>query len=323
MELARAAEVAGFSSAWFAENPFDRGVMPAAAACAAATSRLRIGIGVFNPYNRHPTLIAMEIGALDELAWGRAVLGIGSGIGDAVERMGFGADRPIAALRDAFAIIRPMLNGETVTHDGPVVSVNGVKLGYRPPRPDMKLFMAARGDQSLRLCGQVADGLMISNMCSPGFTEYAVAVVREAARAAGRQGPFEIIQYVPCAIDRDHDAAVRIAKETLGGMLPGFWKLGQRFAAAKAAMLRGSGITEAEFADAVDKLNAGAPAARALDGPFVTSFAVAGTAEECLAQSADYVKAGVTELVLTFVGAGPRDDMADLGRLLKMGTVEN
>jgi len=43
-------------------------VLPAASTCAAATSRLGIGIGVFNPHKPPPTLMAMEIGALDELA---------------------------------------------------------------------------------------------------------------------------------------------------------------------------------------------------------------------------------------------------------------
>ena len=88
VELSEVAEQSGFKSVWFAENPFDRGVLPAAAACAVATKRIRVGIGVFNPYNRHPTLIAMKMGALDELSDGRAMLGIGSGIGTAIERMG-------------------------------------------------------------------------------------------------------------------------------------------------------------------------------------------------------------------------------------------
>src|SRR6476620_4715089 len=98
---ARAAEAAGIDAIWFAENPFARGILPAAAACAAATRTQSIGAGVFNPYNRHPTLIAMEIGALDELSGGRARLGIGSGLAAATERMGLSADRPLAAVRDA------------------------------------------------------------------------------------------------------------------------------------------------------------------------------------------------------------------------------
>ena len=118
VDLAKTAEANGFHSLWFAENAFNRGVLPAAAACVAATGRVGIGIGVFNPYNRHPTLMAMEIGALDELAQGRARLGIGSGIAAATERMGLSTDRPLAAVRDAFAIVRALLRGEQVAQHG-------------------------------------------------------------------------------------------------------------------------------------------------------------------------------------------------------------
>src|ERR1700722_17691808 len=88
IELAQAAEANGFASVWFAENPFERGVLPAAAACVLATRRIRIGIGVWNPFNRHPSLIAMEIGALDELAQGRINLGLGSGLTSAIRKLG-------------------------------------------------------------------------------------------------------------------------------------------------------------------------------------------------------------------------------------------
>ena len=74
--------------------------MPTAAACAVATRRIRIGIGVWNPFNRHPSLIAMEIGALDELAQGRISLGIGSGLTSAIRKLGLDDKRPLAALGD-------------------------------------------------------------------------------------------------------------------------------------------------------------------------------------------------------------------------------
>ncbi len=99
VEQARAAEAAGIDSIWFAENPFARGILPAAAACALATTTQSIGAGVFNPFSRHPTLIAMEIGALDELAGGRVRLGLGSGLRPPVERMGLDTKRSLTTLR--------------------------------------------------------------------------------------------------------------------------------------------------------------------------------------------------------------------------------
>src|SRR5215831_13888024 len=212
IELAKAADAIGFHSIWFAENPFNRGVLPAAAACAAATDRVDIGIGVVNPYNRHPTLIAMEIGALDELARGRARLGLGSGIAAATERMGLPADRPLAAARDAITIVRALLAGEEVDYAGRVFSARKVRLDYQPLRADMPLLMAARGEQALALCGKIADGLMISNLCPPEFTRAAVDVVCAAARAAQRPVPTDVVQYVPCAARPDRGEAHRLAK---------------------------------------------------------------------------------------------------------------
>ena len=54
---AQAAEAAGFAGVWFAENPFARGILPAAAACAVATRRLTIGIGGFNRCIPHTDIV--------------------------------------------------------------------------------------------------------------------------------------------------------------------------------------------------------------------------------------------------------------------------
>jgi 5,10-methylenetetrahydromethanopterin reductase len=312
VELAQAAEANCFSTVWFAENPFARGILPAAAACAVATKALNIGIGVFNPYNRHPTLIAMEIGALDELAQGRARLGIGSGIASAVERMGMNPESPIGAVRDAITIVRGLLRGEEVDYTGRVFSAHKVKLDYAPPRRDLPILIAARGDRAIALAGEVADGMMISNLCPPDFTAHAAEALRAAAERVQRPVPAAVVQYVPCAARADRAEAYRLAKESLGESLPGFWALGERVPAAKAALLRAGDLAEADFENAVARLRAGERPHEALDDRFIAAFTIAGTADDCLAQAALYAKAGVTELVLTFVGDQPERDMAYL-----------
>src|SRR2546427_8591465 len=120
---ARAAEEAGFSTMWFAENAFGRGAMSGLAASALATRTIRLGVGVFNPFNRHPTLIAMEMAALDELSDGRAVLGIGSGI--RLAQIGMAAPRRIAAVGDAVHLLSPLLRGETVAYARAGFSAHG------------------------------------------------------------------------------------------------------------------------------------------------------------------------------------------------------
>jgi 5,10-methylenetetrahydromethanopterin reductase len=318
VELAEAAESNGFHCLWFAENPFDRGALPAATACAMVTDRVGIGIGVFNPYNRHPTLIAMEIGALDELAQGRVRLGIGSGIAAAIERMGLGAERPLAAVRDTFTIVRTMLRGEEATYDGALFSAQRARLQFRPFRPDVPMLMAARGEQALALCGRIADGLLISNMCPPEFTRQAVHAVARSAHAAGRAAPTEIVQYLPCAVRQERSEAHQLAKVAIGEMLPSYWALAQRTAAARAALLRAADLSEADFERAVGRLRVGAPPDDALDDRFVAAFAIAGTPADCLAQARRYHAAGATELALTFVGTDPLAAMEALAQALRV-----
>ncbi len=304
IELAKIADANRYHSVWFAENAFGRGVLPAAAACAAATERIGVGIGVFNPYNRHPTLIAMEIGALDELSQGRARLGIGSGIAASTERMGLSTDRPLAAVRDAITIVRAMLKGEEVDYAGRLFSAHKVKLEYLPQRPDM--------------CGKIADGLIISNMCPAQFTKAAVLAVRDAARQAQRPPPVDVVQYIPCAVRRDRAEAYRLAKAAIGEMLPSYWSLGERVRSAKSALLRAETLSERDVAAAVARLRAGEGAVDVLDDRFVEAFAIAGTAEDALAQARRYREAGASELALTFAGRRPEPDMQYLANAARM-----
>jgi 5,10-methylenetetrahydromethanopterin reductase len=312
IELARAADDAGLHTVWFAENPFERGVLPALAGCALATGRIGLGIGVFNPYNRHPTLMAMEAAALDELAGGRVVLGIGSGV-MLIRPLAVPTDRPIAAMRDSVAIVRSMLAGEEARHAGRVFSADGARLGFRAPRPDLPIYLAAMGDQGIRLCGEVADGLLVSNMSPPAYTRRAVGLLRAAAERAGRPAP-AVVQYAPCAVDADGAAARRAVTTAVGTLLPLYWRLGDGWPAIRAALRDYSGIDPAEFEKAVARLDQGEAPERVLDDRFVRAYAVAGTVDDCLEQCAELRRAGVTELALSPVGLDPVPALRALGR---------
>src|SRR4051794_747218 len=256
VEQACAAEAAGIDAIWFAENPFARGIVAAAAARALATKTQSIGAGGVNPYGRHPTLIAMEIGALDELSGGRARLGMGSGLGHAVERMGFSTKRSLTILREAIVIVRALLRGEEVNYTGMVFNVQRVKLDYRP-RADIPIFMAARGPNAVKACGELADGLIVSNMCAAGFVAKSVRSLQESAQAAGRAGAPGVVQYMPCVPRADRDEAFRAAKRAVADMLPAYWTLAQKLPDAKAALMTGSGLSEDDFAAAAARLKAG------------------------------------------------------------------
>jgi alkanesulfonate monooxygenase SsuD/methylene tetrahydromethanopterin reductase-like flavin-dependent oxidoreductase (luciferase family) len=71
------------------------------------------------------------------------------------------------------------------------------------------------GEQALRLCGEIADGVIISNLVPTAFTRRAVTIIHEAATRMNRHTPREIVQYVPGAVRDDGAEARRIAKRSV------------------------------------------------------------------------------------------------------------
>ncbi len=317
IEMAQVADINGFASLWFAENPFNRGVLPAVTGAVLATKNITVGVGCFNPYNRHPTLIAMEMGALDELAEGRTALGIGSGIADRIGRMGLSYAKPLSAVRDAITVVRGMMHGDSVTHEGAVFPVKNAKLEFAAPRPDYPIYMAAMGEKAVTLSGEIADGLMISNMCPPGYTVGAVERMRAGAAAVGRAAPATVVQYVQCAVAKDRAAARNAVKLSMGKMLAEYWALGERSQVYRDSMFSQSGIPDHDFIAAVNRLKAGDNPVDVLDDRFVDAYSISGNIDDYLAGVARFAQAGVTELVVTFVGHNPVDDIQYLGDVLK------
>ncbi len=316
------AETCGFKTVWFAENPFQRGVLPAASACVLATRSIQVGIGVFNPFNRHPTLMAMEIGALDELSGGRALLGIGSGVPETISK--FQKFSKIAsAMGDTLNIVKPLLSGKEVTYQGTVFSADRVQLSYKLPRPNMPVYVAAMGERMLRLCGEAGDGLLISNMCPPSFTQYGISLIAEGASGVNRVPPAKIVKYVPCVVDNDGAAARRQVKPAIATMLAGYWRAYSSTPAAHRAIGSGNGIDPDVFDQSLQRLNKGEPAEQALSDDFVSAYAVAGTVDQCLEQCHELGEHGVTQMTLTFHGDQPNESMAELGKAARIARAQS
>ena len=93
-----------------------------------------IGLGVVNPYTRHPALVAMETAALAGIAPGRVVLGLGSSNRKWIEaQMAIAFKTPLRGLREGVEIVRRLLDGQRVTYAGEVFSVHDVALDTPPP----------------------------------------------------------------------------------------------------------------------------------------------------------------------------------------------
>ncbi len=72
----RIAEDLGYDSLWVTERYFHEETFSLLGFLAAATERLRLGVGVVNPYTRHPALLAMGAATLARIS-AVAMLGMG------------------------------------------------------------------------------------------------------------------------------------------------------------------------------------------------------------------------------------------------------
>src|SRR5688500_192855 len=145
---ARAAESAGLGSVWIIEDYFHPGAFALAGAAAAVTERIAVGLGVVNPYTRHPALLAMETAALAGIAPGRVVLGLGSSNRQWIEgQMAIPFKTPLNAVRERVAIVRRLLVGERVTLRGDSFSLDGVALESVPTQA-VPIFLGVKGPKA-------------------------------------------------------------------------------------------------------------------------------------------------------------------------------
>lgn len=160
------------SSPLLARDPY---VMLAAAL--QATERIRLGPLIENPVMRHPAVIAGSIASVDELAPGRAWLGMG--VGDTAVRLMGKRPATVAELADSVRVIRRLLAGERLE----VGAARPASLRHAASVP---VWIAAGGPRTLRMAGAVADGVFIRVGVHRANLTHAVGLVREGAREAGR-----------------------------------------------------------------------------------------------------------------------------------------
>ncbi|MBA4181174.1 MAG: LLM class F420-dependent oxidoreductase [Anaerolinea sp.] len=181
--LAQEAESLGYTDAWSLEVDGIDCFTPLAVVGAA--TQMRLGTAIANVYTRGPATLAQTAAGLAEVAPGRFNLGIGTGSQPIVEMWNSGRfEKPATRVREMVAFLRAALAGERVAFQGETFSVDGFRLS-RPPSQPIPIHVAALRAGMLRTAGEVADGCII-NWLSAGDVKKSVAVVREAAAAAGR-----------------------------------------------------------------------------------------------------------------------------------------
>ena len=282
----RAAERAGLGSVWLIEDYFYPGAFALAGAAAAVTERAVVGLGVVNPYTRHPALLAMETATLAGLAPGRVVLGLGASNRAWIEeRMGIPFTAPLESLAECVEIVRRLLAGERLTFRGRRFAVDGVRLERVPEQP-VPIFLGVKGPKALRLAGAVADGVHCAILASPAHVRR-VRATAVAARA-GRGGALTVIAYLPLAVGRDGATARDVLRPFVARYL-GFLH-GQ-------SILADAGLDTARTLPFREALLRGERADHLVTDEVLDAVAVAGTPADCRRALARWAEAGLDAAV--------------------------
>lgn len=142
------------------------------------TRRATLTPMVTTPFFRHPAATATAVSTLHEVTGGRAMLAVGNG--GSVRRVV--GRSPVATPRELYdyvAAVREILAGGSASVDGydtePLTRV----------RP-LPIFVAADYPASLRLAGELADGVVTTIGMSAERVQQKIETVRTAAEKAGR-----------------------------------------------------------------------------------------------------------------------------------------
>jgi coenzyme F420-dependent glucose-6-phosphate dehydrogenase len=218
LELAVAAENAGFESVWTSDHfqPWRHtgGHAPNAliwlGAATQATERVVLGTSVLTPTFRYnPAVVAQAFATLGCLAPGRVILGVGTG--ESMNEIPVGVDWPdqkerFARLRESVTLIRQLFEEQFVTFEGEFYKTHNATIYDRPDDP-VPIYIAASGPAAARLAGRVGDGFI----CTSGkgeelYTETLLPALYDGCVKADRD-PAQLDRLIEMKVSFDTDRA--------------------------------------------------------------------------------------------------------------------
>ncbi len=207
VELATAAEAAGFESLWTVEHviypdnyestyPYDKtGKMPAEASTSmpdpliwlamvgAHTSKIRLATGILILPERNPLVLAKQVATLDMLTGGRFDLGIGVGwLHEEFDALGIPWERRGQRTDEYVDIIRTLWSGDSVSFEGEFHNFSGISSNPKPANGTVPIVIGGHSPAAARRAGRLGDGFFPAG----GNIIELVDIVRQTAADAGR-----------------------------------------------------------------------------------------------------------------------------------------
>src|SRR5579859_3971123 len=195
------AEEAGYATLWTFQRllvPAGSGMDPvylsvldpmvALGYAAAVTSRIRLGVAVVNLPFVSPAYLAKQATTVDVLSGGRLDLGLGIGwMPEEFTITGASTARRGARTEEFLAVLRTLWDDGVSSFDGEFYTIPAGRQDPRPvQRPGPPVLLGGMSRAAMERAGRLADGWITSSRADLSAIGEAVAVIRGAASAAGR-----------------------------------------------------------------------------------------------------------------------------------------
>jgi phthiodiolone/phenolphthiodiolone dimycocerosates ketoreductase len=188
-----------------------------AAAVAPLIGTAQIATSVVDTVRRHPAMLAQTALTISHLAKGRFILGIGAGERENCVPYGFSMERSVSRFEEALKVIRLLWDSDgPVDFAGDFFRLEHARLDTEPFEGNTPpIWIGASGPRMLGIAGRLGDGWWPAGMYGPGEYAAKLAVLRQAAEAAGRDPAAVTPAYMIACLLGEKDEVREIVRQPL------------------------------------------------------------------------------------------------------------
>jgi len=183
--------------------------------------RARLGPAAVSPSRIHPIDIAAETALLAGLARGGVYVGLARGSWLAEHGIRE-VEPPLAAIREAVAVVRYLLAGAEGGLDGAIFPLAAhVRAPYPLPEGPVPVLIGTWGRRLAALAGEIADEVKVGGSANPAMAPLMRAWIAAGERRAGRgAGSVGVVMGAVTVVDEDRARARQAARLAAALYLP-------------------------------------------------------------------------------------------------------
>ena len=298
VDCAQLAESLGYDSVWMAEG-HGGDHFAVLSAVAAGTSRVKLGTCISSVFVRSAPTIAMAAAVVDQISEGRFILGLGSSHKVQVEpEHGLTYSKPVTRVRETAEVVRQLLRDGRVSYRGETVTIENYELWFEPFRPRLPIYFAAVFPKMIGVCGEEADGLILTRTTLDVGAEARQHIAAGAERAGRDASEVDVTALLPVVAAEDPADAYDALRPGVA-MYTGFFPRYNRMAVDQGFGEEASAVAEAWTRGDRET------ATRLVSDEHIDSVCIAGTPEHCCERIAAYHASGIDLPMVAPAAGGP------------------